>query len=102
MGYNPFGFSGRCIGDFCAGIHKDYQKESTWRNLVETFHSHHPTDDAVGHAEALLKMVEMTSINKAKLIEIKPSYNSDWLCPICKCMVFGSKSECKKCMSKRP
>lgn len=55
-GRNPFGFSGRRIGDMYCGLVKDaYAK---WKHLRKTRHTHHPVDDAKGNAEALLYMKE--------------------------------------------
>src|SRR5882757_11496081 len=54
LGKNPFGFSGRRIGDMYAGLVKDtYAK---WKHLRQTSHTHHPVDDAKGNAEVLLHM----------------------------------------------
>lgn len=53
-GKNPFGFSGRRIGDMYCGLVNDaYAK---WKHLRKTKHTHHPVDDAKGNAEALLYM----------------------------------------------
>lgn len=51
---NPFGFSGRRIGDLYAGFVNDTFVK--WKHLRKTRHSHHPVDDAKGNAEALLEM----------------------------------------------
>lgn len=54
LGKNPFGFSGRRIGDMYAGLVSDtYAK---WKHLRQTKHTHHPVDDAIGNAEVLLHM----------------------------------------------
>ena len=58
-GSNPFGFSGRRIGDMYAGLVKDYFKASEWKKFRQTTHTHNPVDDARGNAEALLKIREM-------------------------------------------
>lgn len=52
-GRNPFGFSGRRIGDLYAGLLRDASKASEWKKLRVTRHTHHPVDDAKGNAEAL-------------------------------------------------
>lgn len=57
LGRNPFGFSGRRIGDLYAGMMKDTY--SKWKHLRKTYHSHHPVDDAKGNAEALLEIKKM-------------------------------------------
>lgn len=54
VGSNPFGFSGRRIADLYCGLQKDAY--ASWKHLRETKHTHNPVDDAVGNAEALLKM----------------------------------------------
>jgi hypothetical protein len=57
IGENPFGFSGRRIGDLYCGMVKD--TFARWKHLRETKHTHNPVDDAKGNAEALLKMKQM-------------------------------------------
>jgi hypothetical protein len=56
-GKNPFGWSSRRIGDLYCGMMKDTW--ASWKKLRITKHSHNPIDDAMGNAEALLKMKEM-------------------------------------------
>jgi hypothetical protein len=56
-GRNPFGYSGRRIGDLYAGMMKDVYVQ--WKHLRTTEHTHNPVDDAKGNAEALLAMKEM-------------------------------------------
>lgn len=52
---NPFGFSGRRIGDLYCGLMKDAGKNADWkRKYRKTRHTHNPVDDAMGNAEALL------------------------------------------------
>jgi DNA polymerase III epsilon subunit-like protein len=58
-GKNPFGFSGRRIGDLYAGLVKDASKATEWKKFRVTRHSHNPVDDARGNAEALLKFREL-------------------------------------------
>jgi hypothetical protein len=53
-GKNPFGWSGRRIGDIYCGLEKNVFAQ--WKYLRETKHTHNPVDDAMGNAEALLKM----------------------------------------------
>jgi hypothetical protein len=57
LGRNPFGWSGRRIGDLYCGMVKDGY--ATWKHLRKTAHTHHPVDDAKGNAEALLAMVAL-------------------------------------------
>jgi DNA polymerase III epsilon subunit-like protein len=58
-GSNPFGFSGRRIGDLYSGLEKDFFAGSKWKSFRQTIHTHDPVDDAKGNAEALLKIREM-------------------------------------------
>jgi len=57
LGKNPFGWSSRRIGDLYCGMKMDMW--AGWKKLRTTKHTHHPVDDAMGNAEALLKMKEM-------------------------------------------
>lgn len=52
LGDNPFGFSGRRIGDLYSGLHAD--AHAKWKHLRKTRHTHNPVMDAIGNAEALL------------------------------------------------
>lgn len=58
-GSNPFGFSGRRIGDLYAGLKNDFFAASEWKKFRRTTHTHDPVDDALGNAEALLKIREL-------------------------------------------
>ena len=58
IGRNPFGFSGRRIGDIYAGLVKDASKATEWKKYRVTAHTHNPVDDAKGNAEALKKFRE--------------------------------------------
>lgn len=57
IGHNPFGWSGRRIGDLYCGMVKDGY--ARWKHLRRTPHTHDPVDDAKGNAEAILAMVDM-------------------------------------------
>jgi DNA polymerase III epsilon subunit-like protein len=57
LGENPFGHSGRRIGDLHSGLVKD--TFASWKHLRKTTHTHHPVDDAKGNAEAILALKEM-------------------------------------------
>lgn len=61
-GENPFGFSGRRIGDFYAGLEKDFSASSKWKKLRKTPHTHDPLDDVKGNAEALLDIFSSNNI----------------------------------------
>ncbi|MES2697307.1 MAG: exonuclease [Verrucomicrobiota bacterium] len=58
-GKNPFGFSGRRIGDLYSGLMRDAGKANDWKKFRVTHHSHDPVDDAKGNAEALKKIREL-------------------------------------------
>jgi DNA polymerase III epsilon subunit-like protein len=57
LGRNPFGWSGRRIGDLYCGMLRDGY--ATWKHLRRTAHDHDPVNDARGDAEALLAMIGM-------------------------------------------
>lgn len=60
MGKNPFGFSGRRIGDLYCGMKMNAGLNSEWkRKYRKTAHDHNPVNDAIGNAEALLAMKKM-------------------------------------------
>lgn len=59
LGRNPFGFSGRRIGDLYAGLVKDASKATEWKKFRVTKHTHNPVDDAKGNAEALKKFRDL-------------------------------------------
>ena len=54
MGKNPFGFSGRRIGDLYCGLVGDTMTK--WKHLRKTIHDHNPVNDAKGNAEVILHM----------------------------------------------
>ena len=59
-GSNPFGFSGRRIGDLYCGMKMDTGLNAEWKKLYrKTIHDHNPVNDAIGNAEALLAFKEM-------------------------------------------
>ena len=60
VGKNPFGFSGRRIGDLYCGMKMDTGLNSEWKKLYrKTRHDHNPVNDAKGNAEALLSFKRM-------------------------------------------
>lgn len=60
IGKNPFGFSGRRIGDLYCGMKMDTGLNSEWKKLYrKTRHDHNPVNDAKGNAEALLSFKRM-------------------------------------------
>jgi len=56
LGTNPFGHSSTNLGSLYKGMVGSTFKR--FKHLRKTKHSHHPVDDAVGNAEALLHMKE--------------------------------------------
>lgn len=55
LGDNPFGHSGRSIGDLYCGMKMDTFVNKKWKQLYrKTKHTHNPVDDSRGNAEALL------------------------------------------------
>jgi hypothetical protein len=61
IGENPFGYSSQNLGSLYKGLVKDTFKN--FKHLRETKHTHHPVDDAIGNAEALLKMKRDLGLN---------------------------------------
>lgn len=57
IGENPFGYSGRRIGDLYCGLVKDTRAK--WKHLRKTIHDHNPVNDAKGNAEVILQMKNM-------------------------------------------
>lgn len=54
IGENPFGYTSVNIGSLYKGLVGDMFQN--FKHLRKTEHTHHPVDDAVGNAEALLYM----------------------------------------------
>ena len=57
LGRNPFGWSGRRIGDLYCGMVKDGHAQ--WKQLRPTAHDHDPVNDAKANAGVLLQLVGM-------------------------------------------
>jgi len=53
-GANPFGHSSTNLGSLYKGLVRDTFQN--FKHLRKTAHTHHPVDDAMGNAEALLEM----------------------------------------------
>jgi hypothetical protein len=49
---NPFGHSGRRIGDYYAGLVGDFRRGQDWQRFRVTPHDHKPVNDAMGNVEA--------------------------------------------------
>ncbi|MFN8411761.1 MAG: 3'-5' exoribonuclease [Anaerolineales bacterium] len=54
LGSNPFGHSSTNLGSLYKGLAKDTFQN--FKHLRKTIHTHHPVDDVIGNAEALLFM----------------------------------------------
>src|SRR5262245_58242980 len=59
-GKNPFGFSSTNLGSLYKGMAKD--TSVNFKHLRKTRHTHHPVDDALGNAEALLHMKDVMGL----------------------------------------
>lgn len=57
---NPFGWSSQNINSLYKGLRKD--AFASFKSLRKTKHTHHPVDDALGNAEALLRMKALYDI----------------------------------------
>lgn len=55
---NPFGHSGRRIGDFFAGMRKNWYSSQAWKKWRRTPHDHNPVNDAMGNVEAFKRIME--------------------------------------------
>ncbi len=58
IGKNPFGYSGRRIGDFYAGLIGNFMNSQGWKRLRVTPHDHHPVNDAMGNLEAFERLLK--------------------------------------------
>lgn len=56
IGSNPFGISSWNLGSLYKGLSKSAFKN--FKHLRKTPHTHHPVDDAMGNAEAMLAMID--------------------------------------------
>ncbi len=70
LGQNPFGYSGKRIGDMFAGLSMNIYASNNWKRLRKTKHDHNPVNDAMGVAEALLRLGN--DLNLSKIISGKP------------------------------
>lgn len=56
LGKNPFGYTSTNLGSLYKGLVKSVFMN--FKHLRKTKHTHHPVDDAMGNAEAMLYMVD--------------------------------------------
>ena len=61
LGKNPFGYSSYNLGSLYKGMVKDCFQN--FKHLRKTPHTHHPLEDAIGNAEALLHMKKEMGLN---------------------------------------
>lgn len=55
---NPFGHSGRRIGDYYAGLTGRWGNTQAWKRLRSTSHDHNPVNDAMGNVEAFQRLLD--------------------------------------------
>lgn len=53
---NPFGWSGRRISDFWAGLNNNWGETQSWKRFRKTVHDHNPVNDAMGNVEAFQEL----------------------------------------------
>jgi len=64
LGENPFGHSGRRIGDLYCGLVKDASLNYEWKKKYrKTKHNHHPVNDAKSNAEAMIAFKQELGLN---------------------------------------
>ena len=56
---NPFGHSARRIGDFWAGLNRNWSDTQAWKRFRRTAHDHHPLHDAMGNVEAFEEIMRL-------------------------------------------
>lgn len=64
---NPFGFSARRIGDFAAGLKRNWRDANSWKRHRKTPHDHNPVNDARGNAEALWHLLNTASTRPSRV-----------------------------------
>ena len=71
LGFNPFGWSARRIGDYYAGLKGNFSRSTDWKRLRDTKHDHNPVNDAMGNVEAFIKMQEKLKekLNREKILK---------------------------------
>jgi len=59
---NPFGHSGRRLGDFYAGLKGNFYETQKWKAWRKTPHDHNPVNDAMGNVEAFEQILKLASV----------------------------------------
>ena len=70
LGYNPFGHSGRRIGDFYAGLVGDFYAKQKWKDLRVTKHDHNPVNDCNGNIDAFTYILSVIDAQRSAKIYI--------------------------------
>lgn len=70
---NPYGWTGRRIGDYYAGLTQQFGNTSRWKGLRDTKHTHLSHEDSMGNREALLKLRAATK----ELNKLYPNLQAD-------------------------
>jgi hypothetical protein len=65
---NPFGYSGRRISDFWAGVNLKFSNTQSWKKFRKTPHDHNPVNDAMGNVEAFEKIIDISSKKRHEVI----------------------------------
>ncbi len=58
---NPFGHSARRIGDFWAGLQRNWGSTQSWKRFRVTAHDHNPVHDAMGNVEAFERILQIAT-----------------------------------------
>lgn len=62
-GRNPMGYTARRIGDFCAGLEREFEATSNWKALRDQELPHDPLEDAVINARAFLRTLQLHGVD---------------------------------------
>lgn len=62
VGDSPFGHSARRVGDFCAGVHRDWSATRQYKSLAKQKHTHNPVEDALQVAQGLIALAHQEHI----------------------------------------
>jgi len=66
---NPFGWSGRRISDFWAGLQHNWGETQSWKRFRKTPHDHNPVNDAMGNVEAFQEIKKISKELRGKRSE---------------------------------
>ena len=88
VGRNPFGFSGRRIGDLYAGLVKDAYKATEWKKYRRTTHTHNPVAIRSGCSWRHYRKYSPFPNSRSKVA--LPSTCSFTTCPACQWTLTSS------------